>query len=528
MVPLQRGATPRDNRFITGAKDETSPDVAVPKAFRQLEEKHSAREIARQAGWPIDTIKHTWGMCIAFMFLALSVNASDITRGQSFSDGQRITAAQLQALVDSATINPAFVTDKTEQQLVATGDYFLLYSAAGASLRKISGNNLLLNNTNSVGALTANDQMTTNNQFAFLDPVNGSMRKVTWLNLISASNNIAFYPAWTNSIDALTFPVYDLRSNYTATYANIKTNFATNWPAILWIGPTNTAPTPYTNSPIAVHTAPVDADRFWVYDSANNVNKAMTLLTLKKAVTNCSIIGDARDLVMQATNATIQLLQCTDMVLKATNGASYATGAFTLTNNLALANPTNGVDTGSAGVSSNWYYIHVMSDGTNVATIASLSSNNPALPAPFIYRAMAGPAFYDSASHYYTNYQTGREVTLYTSNILSAAVTASYQWLTAASASAGTLLSNAIPPVATQVYGVLGAPGTTLGPITSIAADNSGLGEVIAAFPTAGSAINSFGAATPFRLTLKTNQTFCIKAFDTQARNRINVTGYRF
>lgn len=40
--------------------DPTHPDVAVPKAFRKLEETQSAREIAKGAGFSVNTIRQTW------------------------------------------------------------------------------------------------------------------------------------------------------------------------------------------------------------------------------------------------------------------------------------------------------------------------------------------------------------------------------------------------------------------------------------------------------------------------------------
>jgi hypothetical protein len=522
VVRLHRDTANRDNRFITGAKDETSPDVAVPKAFRQLEEKHSAREIARQAGWSVDTIRRTWQMVIAFLFIVLTCNGADLTRGISFVDGQRIYAAQLQTLVDNATINTAFITGKTEQTALGASDYFVLYSASGAALRKISGNNLLLNNTNWVTNLTENFILTTNSYFPFYDIPNAQLRRVSLLSLMNPSNTSALYPTWTSNLnDTLQWRITDGVSNYAIPYAAIKTNLATNWAYWLWLGPTNA--TYPSNAPTLSTSAPVNADRFWISDSANTYsNKAVTWQTLKQAVTNTSIIAESRNLIMQATNATIQLLTCDDMILKATNGASYSTGAFALTNNLLLTTITNGVDTGSSGVSSNWYYIHVMSDGTNVATIASLSSNNPALPTPWIYRAMAGPAFYDSASHYYTNYQTGREVFLYRSNVFASTLTTSYATMNL------TAISNALPPVALQVYGNAGTSTTTGGEI-SLAADNNGLGAVDIAMATGANTVNNMAGVSPFRLLIRTNQSFSAKSGSLNTSTlRIDITGYKF
>lgn len=42
------------------ALDPGGPDAAIPRALKQLETRHSAREIARQAGWSVNTLKRVW------------------------------------------------------------------------------------------------------------------------------------------------------------------------------------------------------------------------------------------------------------------------------------------------------------------------------------------------------------------------------------------------------------------------------------------------------------------------------------
>lgn len=43
-------------------RDPGSPDVAIPKALKKLEQTQSAREIARGAGFSVNTLKKTWGI----------------------------------------------------------------------------------------------------------------------------------------------------------------------------------------------------------------------------------------------------------------------------------------------------------------------------------------------------------------------------------------------------------------------------------------------------------------------------------
>lgn len=48
--------------FRTGAIDPTLPEKAVPKAFKDLEQKDSADKIARDSGFTVKQIKRIWNM----------------------------------------------------------------------------------------------------------------------------------------------------------------------------------------------------------------------------------------------------------------------------------------------------------------------------------------------------------------------------------------------------------------------------------------------------------------------------------
>lgn len=54
---LRSGVAPG---FRRGAPDPTSAEVAVPRAFRQLEQTVPAREIERQSGFKVKQIKKAW------------------------------------------------------------------------------------------------------------------------------------------------------------------------------------------------------------------------------------------------------------------------------------------------------------------------------------------------------------------------------------------------------------------------------------------------------------------------------------
>lgn len=46
--------------FRRGAKDPMCAEVAVPRAFRQLEQTLPVREIERQSGFKVKAIKKAW------------------------------------------------------------------------------------------------------------------------------------------------------------------------------------------------------------------------------------------------------------------------------------------------------------------------------------------------------------------------------------------------------------------------------------------------------------------------------------
>ena len=48
--------------YRTGAIDPTLPERAVPKAFKDLEQKDSASKIARDCGFSVKQIKKIWNI----------------------------------------------------------------------------------------------------------------------------------------------------------------------------------------------------------------------------------------------------------------------------------------------------------------------------------------------------------------------------------------------------------------------------------------------------------------------------------
>jgi hypothetical protein len=80
---------------------------------------------------------------------------AQIQKGDTFADGQLVTAARLNALLDSALLNTNAITD---QALITTGavaDLLLVYQVSTATLKKITFDDLISINTGSgLGVLT--------------------------------------------------------------------------------------------------------------------------------------------------------------------------------------------------------------------------------------------------------------------------------------------------------------------------------------------------------------------------------------
>ena len=80
---------------------------------------------------------------------------AQIQKGDTFADGELVTAARLNALLDSALLNTNAITD---QALITTGslnDTLLVYQASSATLKKITFDDLIgINTSGGLGVLT--------------------------------------------------------------------------------------------------------------------------------------------------------------------------------------------------------------------------------------------------------------------------------------------------------------------------------------------------------------------------------------
>lgn len=444
-------------RMDTKAKDPTSADLAVPRAFRQLEEKHSASRIARDAGFSVSTLKRTWNMALAFwLFISFTVKASDISPGFSFTDGQRLTATQLGLLVSQATINPLFYTAKTISSVLGNGNTILIYDSSSGTFKQISSDSFILNNTNwFTSKLSEKSSPNTNDMFLIYDATGQVLAKTS----LSDINNSPFLFSY----------------------------ISTNWQNIVYLGPTNsTYPTNIINPKM---NALSQSDKVWIYDSVTGSNVSATIGQVATAVTNSAVLGETKNLVMMSASATTVSLTADEIITKNPAGASFLVRNASFTYDITHTGPNaGGVDIESRPTNT-WFYAYVVSDATNVYGLLSQSStapvytNNFAAGTNITYKAIVG-MFFQSATNVLTPnfYQYQNRVSFPATDVafdtnVWLSLTTNYAWM---GTNYSTKFQQVVPPISHSISGFLYAGGWTnrVAGAMYIAADTNGVSEV--------------------------------------------------
>ena len=178
-----------------------------------------------------------WSATLIFTALTLGLFAQELSPGYTFTDGQRLTAAQLGQLVSLATVQTAFYTDKSYQGAPANGDLFLVYSASSGTFHKLTAASLLYTNyaiiSSQVQYATAIKAAT----FLFYDPTNMVFGQISLSNLSQVvSSGIQFSNVVLYNTNGLQLPIY----NTTLT--------ATNNPLYVVVFDTNGVPSALTLS----------------------------------------------------------------------------------------------------------------------------------------------------------------------------------------------------------------------------------------------------------------------------------------
>ncbi len=231
-------------------------------------------------------------------------------RGYNFVDGQKVTAAQLNGVVDNGSILPAFYTSKSAKTNVSSTDLFLAYDVNANAYRKITGSALLLNNPSWISSMTENTTPANGDFFPSLNVASGTLMKVSLTNLWQFAGQPVATP-----LQMFTLLEWDSSSGsyYQLPIPTLKTNIGTNWSAFFVL----------TN--LSAKASLVATDAFWVFDSVANTNKQVQFSTIQS-----NMFG------LPGTNATqlIAGIETNGLPIKITNGF----GIGLLTNTLYLSN----------------------------------------------------------------------------------------------------------------------------------------------------------------------------------------------
>lgn len=248
--------------FDQKQKSERDPDRAVPRAFKSLS-NDQVRKFTRESGFSVDHVKRVWEMAVAgllCLWLTFGALAADINKGYSFTPTDRVTNTKLNNLVDAATINTTFFTDKSSGT-PAAADTFLL--ARSGNFYRATFASMVRDYT---GLITEQSEDTTpaTGDFVLTYDISAtSYKKVQLMSLWTNDFLINGRAALTNVTGATLLLGYD-----PATGAYGKTTVSNLTQQLYGF-------LSFTN--LALHTAPTNDDRLLIWDSLNGTNKQTTL-----------------------------------------------------------------------------------------------------------------------------------------------------------------------------------------------------------------------------------------------------------
>lgn len=191
------------------------------------------------------------------------------------------------------------------------------------------------------------------------------------------------------------------------------------------------------------------------------------------------------------------------------------------------ASGVNGLDAGSV-VANTWYYLYLISDGTLVRGLFSLSATNPTLPSGYTYFARVGAVRTGASGHLLQTLQYGNKVqyvTLAGSNVASLPVLASGAFGSSSITSptyVAISTSNVVPPTAPKITVVLSNSST--GTTSSVGlAPNSNYSGVGTSNPPFIHAVSGNASSRVFTFVLETSN---IYAYSSTSAGLIQCLGW--
>jgi len=206
---------------------------------------------------------------LAALFLwlaAMTLPAADLTRSVTFTDGQRLTAAQLHSLIDGASINVAFLTGKSLLGTVDSADYVLIYDTSAGTFKKMTLATLIMANTDLITTQSEEYNPAANDYLLLYDTSGTQLAKVSVTNLITGNTNLILSQ----------LPITNLLSTAQFLVSNGGTNNRIRLDH-LWAN--NFEYTrPLTNQ--LQQTSPTNQDGFLLWDAVVGTNKWTTLAAI--------------------------------------------------------------------------------------------------------------------------------------------------------------------------------------------------------------------------------------------------------
>ena len=566
MEELQRDSVPL---YRGDALDQTSVDVATPRGLKAMENDDryrnmSKRQLAAAMGFDsLEVVKRTWNHLLCFVLLLVAVTAHSqtppyISPGFTFTNGQLVTAAQLNALVANASIGYQFYSTSTGETILGNGDKFLVLTT-GNQFRLISAANAILNNTNQY-ANAAQETNATTNAFVLIwdGGATGQIFKFAATNWPAAALMLQPQTNWDN---AVIFASYD--TNTGVSYSYSWPYIGSNWNK--WLSLTNSSAN--SSNSISTNGLPNDGDLFITYNSTNSSNQVTTWQNLKYGVTNGAVQGDSKNLVIFTTGrqpAATLTVTADEVVLKHTNGlgASYLIRNLSQIMDPTLTTPTTpwgGFDTNFPGTlfpTNTWLYVWALSDGTNSGCVFSTNYGAPIYPSNVCFSArisalFTGPQAADNGL-LPGFYQIGNACSIVPKTLLDGLVQSnSYTalWATNADLTYTNQITNfnrMVPPIAKTATGLAGISDTAkdcsffISPSGALAWDGSlvsiNAGETFIRGVHCSQIWNGFTFCEPFTVAIATNSSlfglvpgqayFLWTSQSAAVTNHVVITGY--
>lgn len=201
---------------------------------------------------------------LALTMLALVVFGADLNAGKTFQNNVEYSASDFNEAFTGAEINTTFFTDKTATTSPSSSDVLLLFSVANSAFRKVTVNNLFLNNSALITGQAEEAAPVAGDYVLIYDASGASLAKAHLGNFWGATA--------TNLINSLTAIATDIQLGSQLMIQNTHTNTKSTFSNFIYHGYSLVH---WTN--ITALTNPTNTDSFLIHDASAGVNKLLSL-----------------------------------------------------------------------------------------------------------------------------------------------------------------------------------------------------------------------------------------------------------